>query len=769
MTMARLRIHILTLLFLTLGGLIALPGADLHAQGTGVISGTVQDAASQATIPAVHIQLLETEQGTVTDEEGRFRLEAVPAGIYTVRASFMGYGDRVYTDVVVQTNRSVHLEIALRERVILGEEITVGSGYFFYNESLPVSHTTMNAEEIRRFPGSGQELSRVIMNFPGVASTGEMSQDLMVRGGSPRENLFYIDNIWVPAVQHFEEADGSSNGPTGLINTDLVEHLDFSAGGFSATYGGRMSSVADMRYRDGSREGFQGSAGMNMAGFSGILEAPFAEGDGSWLISARRSYLDLIGDAINSRGAPRYGDIQARVAYDTDSDNRFSLLHISGSSLLNTTAEEGLEDGWLSYPRMDNRQYTTGVNWRRFWSGSFTTHTSLSWSVTDRSLDLRYSDDSTLELASDNRHDYLVLRSVTSQSGSGGQRIEFGLDAILETGRFNYYHAPTLTNTGVSRPVIDLESRLRQFTGELFGSYLFRPVEPISVTIGSRIGFNHLNRDVELSPRMGVHWEVSRRLSLNAAAGIYRQALPLVIRSQQPEFKTLRNPRSLHLVTGAEYLLGESTMLSLEFYEKRYDHLPVQPEGFNQGPSYVFDSQTHFDELLDNGTARARGIDLMVQRKIKEGLYGSVTLSLFRSQYRDHDGRLQNRDYDVKSIFSVVGGYRPNNRWEFSARWSYVGARPYTPIDVIASADAGQTMLDISRYNSDRLPAFHSLYLRMDRRFYLKNLGIVAFMEVWNSYNRSNVTEVYWNLNEQRVDEVNQFDLLPVGGFIVEF
>ncbi len=736
----------------------------------GTITGAVFEAGTNSSIPGSHIQIIELEKGTTSNSEGYFRFENVPAGVYTVRASFVGFRTRVFTDIVVHANRVSNLEIELRESIFEGDEVMVTGGYFYHNESQPVSHVSMNAEEIRRSPGSGQELSRVIMAFPGVASKGEMSQDLLVRGGSPRENAFYIDNIFIPTVQHFEQSDGSSNGPTGLVNTDLVEQLSFSAGGFSAAYGERMSSVADIRYRDGNRERLQGNVNMNMAGFGGSLEFPFAGGKGSWLVSARRSYLDLIADAVNSRGAPRYGDIQIKGVYDPDRNNRITLLQVYGTSILSTTADEGREDGWLSYPQMENRQQTTGINWRSFQGESITVNTSLSYSGMSRELVTRYVEDDRLDVRIQNRHEYIILRNVTGWRASDRHRFEFGGDATYTSGNFDYYYSSFLNEAGVERPEIHRTLDKRQFTGELFGSYDFRPVESLSITTGGRFGYNTINRQFTFSPRMSIYWEVSDRVAMTAAAGIYRQSMPLFLRSQQPEFDELSDPQVTHLIAGIDYLLGEVARFSVEVYDKKYRDMPLQPAGYSDGPpSYVFDTQTFYDDLTDQGKGFARGVDVMLQRKITEGFYGTVSFSWFRSRYRDFEGNWRNRDYDVKTLFSVIGGYRPNDNWEFSARWSYVGDRPYTPLDQATSAETGQTILDLIRFNSEHLPAFHSLYLRFDRRFFFNRWTLVTFMELWNSYNRSNVTEVYWNRNENRVSEINQFDLLPVGGFIIEF
>lgn len=758
---------VFTVIFIMTGMIPAVAQSD---GPTGNLSGKIIDQSTQQTIPGANVVIRELDRGTSSNADGAFTFENIPAGIYTIEISFVGYRTRTLTDIVVRGNRTTSIEPELREQVVEGDEVTVSAGYFHRSDTETVSSRSLTAEEIRRSPGGGQELARVISTTPGVVTTGETSQDLMVRGGSPRENAFYIDNIYLPGIQHFEELDGSSNGPIGLINTELVDQLDFYAGGFSASYGGKMSSVGNIKYREASRERRQATIDMSLAGFGGSLETPVADGSGSWLVSLRRSYLDLIAGAINAGGAPRYGDVQAKGVYDLNDSNKLTFLQIYGDSRFSVELDDALEYGLLSRPIFENRQNTTGLNWRSIWSDSHYSNTSVSYSFTNQSLESTFVDDQSIEAEYDNRHDYLNFRNVNYWRASDRFRFEYGADLNYTKGSFDYYFAPFTNQAGVERPEVVRNLDKERLDGELFGTAIIKPTDQTTINAGIRTGKNNLNRDFTFSPRLSASWEATDRLTLNASGGIYRQNLPLFIRSQQLEFDSLKDPYSRHLVAGFDYLLGDATKFSVEFYDKQYRQLPVQPEGYDQGfPSYVFDTQTFYDELSDHGEGYARGVDLMLHRKMKSGLYGTISGSVFRSRYKDFSGEWQNRDFDVEYLLSAIGGYRPSQKWEFSARWTYIGSRPFTPIDIARSSQAGQTILDGTRYNSELLPAFHSLYLRMDRRIFLDRLTIVTFVEMWNAYNRSNVESVYWNRNTGQPDEFNQFSVLPVGGFTIEF
>lgn len=738
-------------------------------QPTGAIAGIVVDEETRKPLTGAHLRILELDQGVVTDIEGRFRIEEVPAGVYTVEISYIGFQTRTLTDIIVRSNRIETIEVVLQTSAVEGEEITVSSGYFQRDETQHVSRATMNREEIRRSPGAGQELSRVITTVPGVATT-ENTQDLMVRGGSPQENANYINNIFVPTVEHFEGEEASAYGPIGLVNTDLVEKLEFYAGGFSASYGNRMSSVADINYRRGSRERLQGQIDVNMSGFGGTVEGPAGE-NGSFLLSGSRSYLDLIAGALNVVGAPRFGDIQGKFDVDINKNNRLTVLQIFGDSGSEWDRNEMIDEGRINYLDMHNQVNTSGLNWRRFWDDQVFSNTSVSYSFLSQDIQFRYTDTDNIELDYNNRHDYVSFRNVTYWRVSDIHRFEFGGDLNYTNGDFDYYFAPDVNEANVNRPEINRNLQVDNWNAELFGSYILRPLSALTITIGNRMGYNNINENWAWSPRLGASYQLTQRLTLKASGGIYRQELPLFIRSQQESFRELNDPYVRQIITGFDYLLGESTQLTVEVYDKQYRQIPIQPEDYDAGPpTYVFDDGGRFfDELEDNGEAWARGIDLMIHRKIADGFYGTLSGSFFRSRYKDHTGEWQDRDFDVEYLFNVIGGFRPNNNWEVSMRWTYIGSRPYTPLDLGASRSQSRGILDLNRYNQEDMPAFHSLYLRGDRRFFLNRLTLTAFVEVWNAYNNSNVEDYYWNQNEQQRSAFEPFSFLPVGGVLIEF
>ena len=225
---------------------------------TGIVKGRFLDADSQLPLVGANIILKSTNIGSVSDEEGYFNIGQIPMGDYTVTISFMGYKTQNKADIWVRPNGYEFLNIKLESSVIQIDDVIVEESYFERSMIKEYQVVSFNRDELRRYPGTGQEISRIINTLPSVASVGENRQDMMVRGGGPTENGFIIDNIPIPSVSHFKQADGRSNGPVGLINSDMVESLDFFSNGFSSKYGNKLSSFGDITYRSGNRENIEG-------------------------------------------------------------------------------------------------------------------------------------------------------------------------------------------------------------------------------------------------------------------------------------------------------------------------------------------------------------------------------------------------------------------------------------------------------------------------------------------------------------------------------
>jgi hypothetical protein len=740
----------------------------------GSIRGTVIDAATQTPLIGVNVIVDPAGLGDATDMQGAFVIENVPAGSYNLRFSYIGYEPLTRTDVIVRSKRITYINAELRMSAVVLDQVVVTGGYFSETEEQPTSVTSFSNEEIRRAPGSAGDVSRIILGLPSIAKVNDQTNSLIVRGGSPIENAFFVDNIEIPNINHFP-TQGTSSGPIGILNVDFIQDVDFYSGGFSASYGDRLSSVMDITFREGNRQEFDGQLDLNFAGFGGVAEGPLGKTKGSWMVSVRRSYLDLLVKTIDvgTSVAPRFGDIQWKTVYDMNSRHRLTFLGIWADDHNNNDKETAVENDMIVYGHQSILEGTTGLNWRAIWNGSGYSRTSLSYTRTKFKEDAFETGSQSLLVRNRSTEGQLKLRNVNHFRMSDKHSMEFGIEARRLIDQYDNFFAPYTDALGDSTSALALVRNLESNKAGIFIDYSVTPFHRFTSTVGLRADYFSFYRDMTLSPRISASYQLTGKTRLNASLGRFSQSLPMLLLAQNDDNKDLDEPVAVHYIAGLSHLLTESTRLSLEVYRKDYRNFPTDPA---QPSLFLLDELFYrygfffsHENLSDAGKASATGIELLIQKKLVENWYGMIGGSYFRTRYQGGDGRWRNRVFDNRFLMSLEGGYKPNERWEFSLRWVLAGGAPYTPFDLSRSESLNRAVLDESKINRARYPAYHSLNVRFDRRFHYRGSTLVFYLSVWNAYNRENVATYYWNQQENASDVIYQWTTLPIFGLEYEF
>lgn len=742
---------------------------------TGSLGGRAVDGETHMPLANVRVSAPGSNFGSLTDEEGGFTLEGVPVGTYSIRFELIGYATTVRTDVVVKSGRITFVNAELPTEAVTLEGVVVHADrYFKAPADGATSSISFDAEEIRRAPGSAGDVSRILMGLPSIAKVDDLSNGLIVRGGSPMENGFYVDNIEIPNINHFP-AQGSSAGPIGLLNVDMIESVEFQAGGFSAAYGDRLSSIMDVRLREGNRVEQDVQLDLSFAGFGGVAEGPLNEGKGSWVFSARRSYLDLIVDAIGTGTeiVPQYSDYQGKLAYDIGGNHHLTALGLVGDDHIRFDRAAAVDNDDIVYGGNDISEVTGGVNWRALWSGRLFSNTSLAFVRTSFEEDFHEVTSQSQLTHKNSVERTLSLRNVNHATLGSGVRLRFGIEAKWVSADFDNRFFEYTDAHGDPVPPLTMNEDIsaEKFAG--FASLSLRPIPRLTATLGVRgEHFSYTDRE-KLSPRLALSYDLGPGTRLNLSGGVYRQTMPLILLAQHESNRDLKDPKAIHYVAGVEHLLTEDTRLTLEAYRKDYRHFPVdpaQPELFLVDELYYrYGFFFNHGELTDAGEARSHGVEATVQKKLASGVYGLASGSYFRTKYRNDEGDWTDRVFDNRWLASVEGGYKPNSRWEFSVRWIYAGGAPYTPLDLEASAAIDRDVLDRDRINAERYPDYHSLNVRFDRRFHFRGSNLTWYVSVWNAYGRENVSSYYWNANADEVETVTGWGTLPIFGLEYEF
>lgn len=743
----------------------------LFAQnGKAKIIGEVVDEVTKEPIPGVNVTIVGTNLGAATDLDGKFSISNLEIGTYQVRVSAVGYNTIVKSDVVVNNAKPTEILFNLTQAVIEFEGITVRSDFFAKDPSEIGSIASFSYEEIRRAPGGFEDVVRALSVLPGVAQASAGRNDLIVRGGAPSENLYIVDGFVVPNINHFG-TQGATGGPLSFINLDFVRETSFSTGGFSSLYGDKLSSVLTIDLREGRKDKIGGKGTISASQFGLNLEGPLGE-KGNFLFSARRSYLDFIFNAAGFNFVPQYYDLLSKFTYNFDSKNRLSYLFIGAFDNVkfnNETSEDRYENSRIL--GSDQNTYVTGLSFRHLFAKGFVTFT-LSRNFTDydsaqrdsllNPIFLNKSREGENELKGDLV--YKLSESSELNFGVSAKLIKFNADIVLPTFKTTFGETLSLSALSAKNNFVKLNSYL-QYSDAFFKRFRF--------SIGARADyFDGIDSKFYMSPRISMSYMISDLATLNFSAGVYHQSPSYIWLAAIPSNKNLRAVRVNQFVLGYERNLREDIRMKLEGFYKDYSDYPaslLRPylvlantgAGFSGGDQN-FDS-FGFEPLVSEGVGDVRGIEFSMQKKSSETPhYAILSVTYSESSFKGLDQIKRPGAYDQRWIINLSGGYIFNKKWEGSLKFRFATGNPYTPFN-------NNGTQSVFNYNSARFKEFHSLDLRVDRRWDFDSWTLITYLDIQNIYNNKQSNTIRWDYRKGEVDQQSSIGLLPSIGISLEF
>lgn len=737
--------------FVTLSFALAAP----RAFAAGVLRGQVLAAESNQPLAAVRVQLQGARLGALTDVNGRFAIAGIPAGVYNVEFSVLGRKREIRFEVAVTPGRPVSLDVSLEEEVVAGDSVTVTASPFRRPAESPVSVQNVGAAEIERFPGGNRDISRVIQSLPGVASAATYRNDVLVRGGAPNENRFYLDGVEVPVINHFA-TQGSSGGPVGMIDVNFVQDVDLFTGAFPASRGNALSSVMEFHMKDGNDDRLARSITAGASDFGVTLDGPVSATN-RVIFSARRSYLQYLASAIGLPFLPTYNDAQLRWHWHPNDRDQVTVLAIGAIDQfqLNTDANETEFQRWVldNLPETPQWNYTTGATWKRLGASSVRTLV-LSRSQLDNRAKKWFRND---ESSAGNL--LLDYRSTESQDRAraewtkraGPWRWTWGAG-----GDHHVYTNSTFQKTVTPAQVltVDFDSRVALTTGAAFAQVTRTfDAERWTASFGMRAdAADYSNRTSnpfdQLSPRLSGTWQARPALRLSASAARYHQLPPYTVLGYRDAAGALVNRasgvewiRADHLVAGGEWSTRTNSRLTAEAFYKRYTRYPYLTRDSislaNLGADYGVIGNAPADA---RSRGRAWGFELLAQQRLHRGWYGIAAYTFVRSEFTNGDGVYRPASWDNRHVVSVTGGKRFGRGWEAGGRWRLLGGAPYTPDDVARSSlrevwdVTGRAVLDPGRINAARAGVQHQLDLRVDKTWAFREGSLQLYLDVQNAY-----------------------------------
>lgn len=732
----------------------------------GIVRGRVVEAGSNQPIPFANVVVQGSTKGTSTDLEGRFELTDLTPGFTNLVVSSLGFKTVTYRDVLVTNAKPVTVEIQMEPAAKEVEAVTIESAAFNKTEESPVSLRTVGLAEIERNPGGNRDISNVLKSFPGVASIPTFRNDIIIRGGAPNENRFYLDGVEVPLINHFQ-TQGASGGPVGIINVNLIREVNFLSGAFPAARGNALSSVLEFTQVEGSadRKKYRFALGSSDAAFK--TEGPLGR-KATGIFSFRASYLQFLFRALQLPFLPTYFDWQYKVRWKLSPKDEIIFIGLASLDRfrLNLDQNKTEEQRYILRVLPVNYQwsYTMGAVYRRF------TDRGRHDFVLSRNMfhnrAFKYQDN--VEAPQNLLLDYLSRESENKfryeyNARIAGWKINAGFNA--EHARYTNYTFQRL-KTLAGLDTVQVNSLLHLGIGGVFGQVSREFFNSrLALSLGLRSDFNTYSREMmnplaTLSPRFSASFRFSERWALNANAGRYYQRpaytlLGFADASGRLVNKNngLRYIRCDHVVGGLEYNPGPNSKITLEGFLKEYSQYPFSLRDSislaNQGSDFGVVGNTQADS---RGTGRAYGVELLAQQKLFKGFYGILAYTFVRSEFTDKNNRLIPSAWDNRHILSLTGGYKFKRNWEVGVRWRFAGGLPFTPYDTATSLlvpvfdVTGQGIPDVQRFNTLRGPVFHQLDVRVDKVWYLKKVSINMYLDIQNVYNYKFRTRDYLDI-----------------------
>jgi len=766
-----------------------------------VIRGTVVDDASNDPIPGAVVTIQGSPIQSVTDFDGNFELRGMVPGLYNVAVGFIGYEGKTQFEVQVTQAKPAIVNFRLREALQVLDEVVISTQQQFKQEAQsPVSVQSIGINEIQRNPGGNQDISKVIQSLPGVASGVAFRNDLIIRGGGPNENRFFLDGIEIPAINHFA-TQGASGGPVGMINVNFIRDVDFYTSAFAAQRGNSLSSIMEINLKDGRTDKTGGIFQVGASEVGLTLDGPINKKT-TYLASIRRSYLQFLFKAIGLPFLPTYNDYQFKVKHNFNRNNQLTILSLGAYdvSVLNTDQNETPEQRYiLNYlPEYDQWNYSIGAKYTHFGPGGITNIVLSRFMLNNESYKFENNNrdlDQLLNYASQEIENKFRLEHQVKKS-RWESMVGFGLEQAK-------YNTQTLDKRLPGGFILDYSTDAIYYKANAFANWVGRFADDrLKVSLGLRtdiVDFNESTRNPlnQLSPRIALSYNLNENWTLDGNYGRYFQLPPytaLGYVGTDGDNSDLTFIQAEHFVAGTTQYWPWNAKTSVEGFYKRYSNYPFLLRDSISLATVGGDFGVIGNQLATaSSDGRAYGLELTYQQKLYKGLFGIAAITLVRSEFQDIQGDYVPSSWDNGLIATFTFGKRFGKNYEIGVQYQHLGGAPYTPFDLEKTATIynwdvlGRGIPNYSLLNTERLGEFDRLNIRIDKKWFLKKVNIDLYFDLQNALaykvagpdfidvvrdgdgNPVINPDKPWQYQTTTLPNVNGGTVLPSVGFIFEF
>lgn len=766
-----------------------------------VIRGRIVDVESQSPLIGVSVRIISTEpnKGTVTDLNGDFKLAQIPVGRHYLVVTYLGFETIAIPELLVSSGKELVMNLEMKEAVNNLETIVVtdskGSSVPI-NSMANVSARSFTPEETSRYAGGVFDPARMVQNFPGVTITDDLSNNIVIRGNSPKNLQWRLEGVEISNPNHYGE-EGSSGGGISMISSNMLSKSDFFTGAFPAEYGNALSGVFDLQFRKGNAEKAERSFMIGVLGTEVSMEGPFKKGgQSSYLFNYRYSTLGILEkigiDPLGDSPTPIYQDLAFNINLPSKKAGTFSLFGIGGVGVQNTEAI------------LDNSQ------WKFFFDKFNQKSNYSSFNGGIKNLSMLGSKGYIKNILS---MSYGSVKEVSDTLTNLYQpniyaRDQYINNSIRYSGLLNYKISNKGTlRTGVVGSLLgyDLSSlsyrkelnRLSQFIDEKGQTYLLQGYaqlkydinEAVSINTGFHINYFGLSNKVTFEPRFGLKYQIKENSSFSLGAGLHSRVEPMALyfgKSEKPDGSIVSSnsklelTKSAHIVLGYETVFANKLKLKVETYLQKMYNVPI---GTN--PSYPISTLNidnsyliyngNYSALKNQGTGENYGIELSVERNLFNGIYFLASSSLYNSTFNTIDNKTFNTNFNGKYSGNAVFGkeYKVNDNGKnllgLNIKGVINGGRRYTPINLLESIKENNPVLFEDRINTLKTKDYYRIDFSVNYRVNRTKVNHFFILDIQNLTNRLNVFTQIYNPDKKVIENIFQTGIIPTFNYKIQF
>jgi hypothetical protein len=729
------------IIFFMINFLSSLPGSLLYSQsGLGSLKGKITSEKNEALI-GTNVRIIELNTGSSSDKEGKYNIEKIPEGIYTVEFSMIGFKKIIKEKVEIKNNEYAILNIILQEKIIESKPVYImGSKIRQAQDDTRTSVIKIQPSEAKTLAGAGEDVLRTLQSLPGVLPTNDFTSQLTIRGGGPDQNLIIMDDIEIFNPYRLY-------GMVSMFNPETVSDITLITGGFTAKYGDRLSAVIDVENREGRKDKYLGfNVNANVTNVNLVLDGKLPDKlNGSWILSGRRTYYDLIlGPIARNMGLvsgdvafPNFSDLQTKIAFIPFESHKFIINGVLSRDATNIITGSNSKTPDSIGVNDEQNNYVLGLSWQYTRDTTFFSKLTISYykndgltelnaKVLDPALDRKKFRD--LE-KDDTLWNLARFFSIGMNSGYSFKRYSLNWESMVlnDDHIFNYGAGFDFLRTDIIWEIV-LSKSLKEIVEKnpmgvtfpdrfsdgtdyykyhLFLSDNYKLEKNIILQPGLRFDYYKLIEKYYFSPRISASYIYDPITTFRMAWGIYYQAPGYEKLFDQNSFfdlttsatQNLEAEKATHYIAGLERWLDQKWRVKGEIYYKKLSNIivqekrtggfytsypvagksPVDPKGWTTPVIVIKDSLTVIP--VNGSDGESYGFEILLEKKNlsqDDKFSGWFSYALaYAKRYRD--GYSIPFNYDQRHTINIIGSYKLSESWDFNFRWTFGSNFPYTP------------------------------------------------------------------------------------------